>query len=49
MTDDELDELTIFWWGSDLDACTVAGAIERGVMAAFARYVLENFAGGNND
>jgi hypothetical protein len=42
MTDDDLDELAIFWWGSDTDERTVTEVIECGSMAAFARYILEN-------
>ena len=49
MTDDELDELCIFWWGSDTDERTITEVIECGSMAAFAHYVLENFANQHND
>jgi hypothetical protein len=40
MTDDDLDELAIYWWGSDTDERTVTEVIECGSMAAFARAVL---------
>jgi len=49
MTYDELDELCIFWWGPDTDERTVTEVIECGSMAAFAHYVLENFAHRYND
>jgi len=49
MTDDDLDELAVFWWGSDTDDRTVTEVIDSGSMAAFARYVLENFADRNDD
>ena len=48
MTDDELDELAIFWWGPDTDERTVAEVIECGSMAAFARYILENCSDENH-
>ena len=48
MTDDEFDELATFWWGPDTDERTVTDVIECGSMAAFARYVLESFAGQDN-
>jgi hypothetical protein len=39
-TDEELEEFTVFWWGSDTDELTVTDVIECFSMAAFARAVL---------
>ena len=43
-TDDDLDELALFWWGPDTDEHTVSEVIEEGSMSAFARYVLTSYA-----
>ena len=43
-TDDDLDELALFWWGPDTDERTVSEVIEEGSMSAFARYVLTSYA-----
>lgn len=39
-TDEELDEFTIYWWGSETDERSVSDVIECGSMAAYARAVL---------
>jgi hypothetical protein len=39
-TDEELEEFTVFWWGSYTDELTVTDVIECFSMAAFARAVL---------
>jgi hypothetical protein len=39
-TDEELDEFTVFWWGSYTDELTVTDVIECCSMAAFARAAL---------
>ena len=49
MTDDDLDELAIYWWGPNTDDCTVTEVIECGSMAAFARFILETSNTQNND
>ena len=40
LTDEELDEFAVFWWGPDTDERTATEVIECGSMAAFARAVL---------
>ena len=45
MTDEELEEFSIYWWGADNDERTVTEVIEEGSMAAFARAVLEASCG----
>jgi len=39
-TDEELDELAVFWWGLDIDERTVTDVIECCSMTAYARAVL---------
>jgi hypothetical protein len=39
-TDEELDELAVFWWGSDIDERTVTDVIECCSMTAYARAAL---------
>ena len=43
LTDDDLDEFALFWWGSDVDERTVSDVLESGSVTAFARAVLNRF------
>jgi hypothetical protein len=37
LSDDDLDEFAIFWWGPENDDLAVSEAIESGQMTAFIR------------
>ena len=43
LTDDDLDEFALFWWGSDVDERTVSDVLDSGSVTAFARAVLNRF------
>jgi len=40
MTNEELDELCLYWWGSDTDLFSLTTALESGLMRAFAKEVI---------
>jgi hypothetical protein len=45
LTDDELDEFIIFWWGPDTDGLELSAMIENGLMSTFVRAVLDQWGG----
>ena len=40
---DEFDEFATYWWGPETEDLYIADMIENGMMAKFARAVLQNF------
>jgi hypothetical protein len=39
LSDDDLDEFAVFWWGPEADELNIAEAIENGQMTTFVRAV----------
>jgi len=49
MTDDDLDEFCLHWWGSDTDLFSITDAIESGAMSEFARAIIELYSQQENE